>query len=392
MSRTHVMARLALLSAGLASCDRPTSNPSQSATTSRPESLEAAKTLNCEQGFEAFSKTLYPLLRSRCAHCHDINSPEGSDAPKYVVADPRVPYHFIANMVNFQNIRTSKIVKRAGNGHCKDYSEQGYDCAVTTDDAAAAVQNWWDEGEKFCAAGFQFKTNAIPVPETMPEFPSQNFTTLRFSLAHLGAQFAGVQFEVGVQRFQKPTSEVEGAYRFLFPRILSSEKTIAIEGIQIVVNDLVDGSASQWASIKQTVNADQLPETGLHSFATLSPKPIIVLQRNTIDNISFIFDSLKVVDTQLACRELAAFESDVKPVLAAKCGSCHTGVHPTVTKRLSFSGSSADVCAAVLQRSSFPFRQSTLVQFAAARINNHDLTLDAVSIDRMQKWADKEIQ
>ena len=85
-----------------------------------------------EKSIAAFTKTLHPVLQTKCGSCHGA-----SQAPTFAVADAKTAHGLIlsAQLVSFSNIENSDLVKKVDEGH------QGFD-TTDGDEIGTEISDW----------------------------------------------------------------------------------------------------------------------------------------------------------------------------------------------------------------------------------------------------------
>jgi hypothetical protein len=117
--------------------------------------LAMSPTFDMQSSLQAFTHTVYPILRDRCKQCHS-DPPEGKgQLPMHANADPAVAHTFALTRVNLRQVPMSRLVQRQGiEGHnCWG------DCAQNSKEIQTQVQAWAD------AVKSSLPVSTLPVPD-----------------------------------------------------------------------------------------------------------------------------------------------------------------------------------------------------------------------------------
>lgn len=89
---------------------------------------------------EAFTQTLYPLLKENCSQCHsaEVTTASGAQAPLIADIDPELAHEYALTQVFFESPELSRISQRLkiDRHHCQT------DCATAGATFTAAIQAW----------------------------------------------------------------------------------------------------------------------------------------------------------------------------------------------------------------------------------------------------------
>lgn len=80
---------------------------------------------------EGFKQSVYPLVTEKCSSCHGA-----TQAPKFAVDDLDSAHATALGLVNFKDVRQSKLVTKSGDGHCGDT------CSKTQRLMTDAIELW----------------------------------------------------------------------------------------------------------------------------------------------------------------------------------------------------------------------------------------------------------
>lgn len=335
----------------------------------------------CDEGVNAFKTSVHPLLRDRCVKCHDSeHNPQDPLGPTFAVADAAKSYSSLLAYQNFDDIANSNFVKKGGNMHC--LNTYGYDCKTAAPEVAAAVQAWWDGGEKTCPRKGKFFTGQLPIPANLPD-RSQGFLKMRWDLGNIGPLLRNSSFEMEAQLFASPADDNAGAYRFRKPRIVTPTRTIILKDVKILSNGRFNPLEDAFRPIDQTVAPGAVPTDASvpTPFPVLSSKAQIVLASGSQDQIMVSFEDLRNVTTAIQCKALDKFQSDVLPLLEFRnCYQCHSGGTTSLPGSLPANAQfamnvpAADLCKAFIQRiSRQSFEKSPIATYPALAVNGHPL-------------------
>jgi hypothetical protein len=200
----------------------------------------------CEDGVEAFSKTLHPQLVINCSSCHG----EGGSSAKHSVSNSREAYTLARKFVDFSQIQNSKFYKKVSRAHWLDYDSDAKGMTVSQIDSL--LQAWWQEGEKNCPSPFGFETRPIAVPDNIPDRASGNYIKLSFDLGETKPIFKNCYFDIEAQIFLEKTSAVPRSYRFRDPRIHCKNGSLRLNQIRIIL----DGSTQSFENVYDDLNLD----------------------------------------------------------------------------------------------------------------------------------------
>ena len=228
------------LALGFSACTKPANPPDVVVPTAN---IYHGADDSCPDGIAAFNKNLYtPILRQNCIECHDQNG----DGPPHSTADVNASYALIKTYVDFAQIDKSRIISRVKSQHWLNYDPKA--TGTTVDLMTAALQNWFDQGEKSCPNSATAQSSMTLIPTTLPVYPDDHFTTLTWKLDSLGSAFVGSQFSVDIQIFSAATSTTLAAYRLKQPRFASLKPGVKIGGVQLYLNQKLQVTSNAWAT------------------------------------------------------------------------------------------------------------------------------------------------
>ncbi len=193
---------------------------------SKPLALMA---LGCDLGREAFKSEFFDFIRSSsvCVYCH---GGQNESAPAWAVGDVDVSYRRVRSFVDFDDVSSSTIVIRAGNGHCgSGCQNESFQRELIT-----RITQWWEKGESECER-YQ-KSSEVIVPETVS---SSGYSTMEFSLDSIGEVWRGYKFRIEIKALEGKEPGKLAAYIFRHPQMVfpnTVEKKVHISGIRIFIN------------------------------------------------------------------------------------------------------------------------------------------------------------
>ena len=330
----------------------------------------------CDMGFVAFKNTVFPLIRNKCATCHDSPAIGPIQGPAHSVQDPEVAYKRVSGYMNFDSIMQSQFLIKGGNNHCAAY---GIQCNVSVNDLKTSLQAWMDLGQKTCPPAFKLVTQPSVIPADLPLTSTGNWKRIQFKLDSLGDDFGGTFMDIEVQQFALPSPDHPGAYRFRNPRLATPDQAFAVKGIHFFVNGKRDSRENMFTTVNVKVNNHKInAESNASDFPVLSTKTLIVLQDKAMgDQISLAFDRLEAIPNPM-CKAPEVFRNKVMPILVKRsCVECHgggtdEGVDADAMKAMSLKGTEAKVCSEFLQRVNWTdFTLSPIVQLPLNGMNGH---------------------
>lgn len=347
----------------------------------------------CTQGLEAYSKTVYPLVRERCTKCHNDGSGEIADGPDFASANMTTSYLHVKNLVNFANMPKSKLVETGGNLHC--LLQYGYPCNTDGQELLQNIQRWWEQGEKECPSAGNYFTLGTKLPENMPT-QDQGFTTLRWPLKHIGGPLVGGVFEVEIQKFGESPTDQRPAYRFRRPRLaLPAGGKVLVKDIKVLINGQYDQLANSYTKIENVVEGRKFDMNDrILPFPNLSNRNLILLGNNkATDQISVSFGDLSESRLVTQCKNMAQFNEQIGSFIKARnCVGCHAQ-NPEVNlasafKRLALDVSKEDQCRLMKERIevAYPYL-SSIVDYVVRGNGVHAQVANSVD-EFLPRWLD----
>lgn len=318
----------------------------------------------CPDGIAAFTKNVYtPILRQSCVECHD----ENEDGPPHSTADVQASYAAIKSYVDFAQLDKSRLVSRVKSQHWVNYDPKA--TGTTVPIITAALQSWFDEGEKSCPNAATQISTSLSIPTQLPVYPEDKFVNMSWKLDSLGAAFVGSQFSMDVQLFAAPTTTTPGAYRLRKPKFASLKPGVKIGGIEIFLNQKLQQTASAWGNLNAEigghiplakVNKDDVFATA----PTLSSRHVIILQDQAAgDVLSVAFTGLQF-SAAPACKALPVFQSKILPAVKQNsCVICHSPPAKNAIGAgdiLNFAVSDDVACALTRERADFAHPESSV--------------------------------
>ncbi len=340
----------------------------------------------CEEGLAGFRKNVHELLKSRCIECHD----ESGSGPTHTVLDPKQSYLKVLKYVDFANIQRSKFVTKGGNGHCRD-NDGSPDCGASPEELQAAIQAWWNEGERTCVAQSSpgaLTTKALPLPAELPSTEDE-FVPMEWNLGEVRPALKDIIFKVWVQQYSKPSSTTRETYRFRGPKIYSkvplSGQSFEVKGIRILVNGVLDPLADSYSRLHvHTDDQNAVP-------FLLSTRDLVVLagQGSQNDQISVTFEEIDL-QSQVECRDLEHFKTALSTTQEL-CSSCHMGAGERATQAWDLRGAPEQICLRYLTRINKDFvTRSPLVQLNLGYNGHLDSGEIKDILEEIRKWLKKE--
>lgn len=380
---------------GFSACTKPTSPPDVIVPAA---SVFRGADDTCPDGIAAFTKNLYtPILRQNCVECHD----ENGAGPPHSTADVNASYALIKTYVDFAQIDKSRIVSRVKSQHWLNYNPKA--TGTTVDLMTAALQNWFDQGEKSCPNSTTPQSSMTLVPTNLPVYPDDHFMTLTWKLDSLGSAFVGSQFSVDMQMFVAASSTTPAAYRLKQPRFASMKPGVKIGGIQLYLNQKLQVTSNAWATINAEIGGHiaAAKATGDDVFTTapiLSPRHVILLQdQPTGDSLSVAFTGLQFT-TAPTCKSLATFQAKILPVIQQNsCVICHSLASQNAIgagQFLNFAVADDVACALARERSDFVHPANSvffLLGFTEALDHPPAINLPASFTQDWANWVKSEI-
>jgi hypothetical protein len=310
-----------------------------------PHAFHPSPRTGCQQGIDAFGKTLHVMLRTYCAHCHDTAGP----GPAHSVDDVQQSYAAIMGYVNWSDMDNSYLVTKGGNLHC--LHEYGYDCKMTGTDIQAQLHAWWDQGQKSCPAGGKYVSKPAAVPSPLPS--GSDFAPIEWDL---NALVDGATLDAEIQQFAD--SRGQTYYLVRKPRLNTPKHTLHVENIAFLVNGKLDSFANEFSMVQATVPPlGDVVEGDPSPYPVLSSSVAMVMQDQAgKDELSVTFETLDAA-TAPVCKHLDMYRQSVVPAVAARgCYSCHGGGdehlagRPPANQMMNMDGDDAAVCATLLLR------------------------------------------
>ncbi len=280
---------------------------------------------DCEPSFLAFSAKMHPLLRAKCAGCHDAAGP----GPGHSVADAREAYRAATNLVNFDNLPESSFISMTRNRHWLEHDSRAE--GASTAEIQAALEAWWTHGANQCHGLNGFVTTSIPLPADLPTLESGKFKALRWDLSLLAPKVPGLEnayFEIEAQRFNAAGTGFPGSFRWRKPRIATERAAVAFRGIRILLNKTFNPLENAYLGLFGVVPPGPVfaGAESLGEFPVLSSSPMILIEKRGFgDEVSIAFDKISVA-APMGCKNQAGFQSNAIPAfVAGKCFDCHGG-------------------------------------------------------------------
>ncbi|MGZ3660344.1 MAG: hypothetical protein ACXVCK_09625, partial [Bdellovibrionota bacterium] len=253
--------------------------------------------------------------------------------------------------VNLTNPANSRLVQRLS----QDMHNCWSSCATNASDMQAAIAKWnsmiqapvvtTGTGTSTSTATtvapvVRVNTIEVTIPATIPG-PGElaaNFTTLSFPLASnadtIVPDITGATFSIDVQKFDN------FSYRVRNPRITSTATPVYVSDVRISVNGVIRANDTTYSLLDQVV---PMSTTG----TILSPASMVMLMDKGagIDQLAISFVKIQA-SAAGGCKNLALWQSAVKPVTVTSCNRCHSAGNSfdMVT------GTDANICARFLGR------------------------------------------
>jgi hypothetical protein len=330
---------------GIAACG---ANGSRDGDTSEaPSSIESTDTSPvCASGFSSFKTAFLPKIETEaCVRCHKGANPS---APPWLVGKDSQIYSNAKNYVNFADLESSRLVIRAGNGHC------GGDCnEAMRGRMRTYLQNWWDGGESTCDQSFRLRTQPVRVPA---DLPSDRFITLSWDLKTVDVSLRGVSMNVEIRKFTDAAGPVPGSYIIRRPRFIASQAIpVAVGRVRVLNNGTFQEATNQFERINAVVSPDVETDQAM-SYPVLSAEQTIVVEQHPgTDELTLAFDKLARMPERRECKVMDQFRAKVMPTVQARsCLGCHTSfgaaASQTAISRFDMGGTDQELCAKFLAR------------------------------------------
>jgi len=297
----------------------------------------------------AFKATVYPIVTAHCAACHtSINQPFFAGPSEQSDHDALVN----AGKVNLDNPAASRLVQRLG----QDMHNCWSNCASNASDMQAAIAQWKSLLQAAAAPAPPSAVTApapvvrvnsveLPVPANVPG-PGEaaaNFMTLTWTLASAAdtivPDITGATFSLDIQKFDN------FSYRVRNPRILSPTTAVYVSDVRISVNGAIRSNDTTYSLVDQIVAMSA-------GGTILSPASMVMLMDKGpgVDKLALSFVKINA-SASGGCKNLAGFQSAVKPVMQISCVRCHNAGNSfdMVT------GTDANICARTLGRVNLTF-------------------------------------
>ena len=116
---------------------------------------QTAPGFNMEASLQAFTSSVYPVLREHCGRCHSTDGT--GQLPMHADVDPAIAHQFALTRVNLRQVPASRLVQRQGveGHHC-----WSNDCKADSALMQQKVQQWADAVKPYLA------TSTLPVPDS----------------------------------------------------------------------------------------------------------------------------------------------------------------------------------------------------------------------------------
>lgn len=339
--------------------------------------------LACNEGFEAFQKTVFEKVRRDCVKCHDGKRPE---APPFAVNDPQKSYQHLLNYMNFGKIEESILVFRAGNGHCKEESCE-FESGLEMEEKA---REWWNSGEKSCNRNGKYFSAEVALPEKLPT-PKEGFQTLTFDLSPIDRSLEGISFQFDIQEYIPTSNVTKGAYRIRSPRFIGGQKAIKVKDIKILLNGMYDSVYNAYTFLSKTVPFVRLDESKMVT-PVLSGLTLILLKDGLANpKLSVSFMEINIAE-EAPCISKDIFKRKVIPTLfRMRCDTCHNNeISSTGTRILNMEDEPGVICqsaTALVDRDSF--YMSPLIAYPTRGHLGHESLGDVETrefIDAVKLW------
>jgi hypothetical protein len=239
--------------------------------------------VTCEDGLEAFKKTLHPKLVISCSKCHGDNG----TAAKHSVSDSRLAYGIARTFVDFSQIQKSKFYKKVRSAHWLEHDDSATGMTITEMDQY--LNDWWKTGESSCPSPFAFQTTAVEIPKNLPHRTSNQFQKISWNLGETSSSLKGCTASVEAQLFVDQSGSIPKSYRLKNPSIACDSGVMKISGLRF----LIDGSTQSFENVYDDVN-EEIKHNG--QSVVLSSEFLIIISRlEAKEVLSIGFNQLEIV-------------------------------------------------------------------------------------------------
>jgi hypothetical protein len=325
----------------------------------------AATTGSSSSSVAAFQASVYPLVTAHCASCH-----AATNQPFFATADVRADHDAIVNngKVNLDAPASSRLVQRLG--------QDNHNCWSTCSSNAMEMQNaiaTWASMIKTApptasstststtttvTPAPRMNTIEVLVPANIPGPGGMAFSTLSFPLANatdtIVPDVTDATFLLDIQKFD--------AFSYLVrnPRIQTTTSAVYVSDVRIAINGVIRANDTTYSLV------DQIVPIGT---TILSPASLVTLMDKGVgvDKLAISFVQVKVAAAS-GCKNLAGWQSSVKPVMQTSCVRCHVAGN----KFDMASGTDAAICARTLGRVDTAFPSNSKLVTYPLTGNGHD--------------------
>jgi hypothetical protein len=336
----------------------------------RPGATTATSTTGAVSGgagsVAAFKATVYPLVTAHCAQCHT-----GTNQPFFAGSDAQSDHDALVQngKVDLANPANSRLVQRLG----QDMHNCWGDCASNAATMKAAIALWASMMQSSTTSSGSTSTNTsttttpavrmntieVTVPSTIPGPGGTAFATMSWTLASaadtITPDIPGATFMLDIQKFD------QYSYLVRNPRIASPSTAVYVADIRISVNGVIRSNDTTFSLV------NLISPMGTTA-TSLSPASMVMLMDKGAGTDQFSISFAKVMASAAGgCKNLAGWQSAVKPVMQATCVRCHNAGNSFDMAN----GTDAQICGRTLGRidTSFP-SNSILVTYPLTGTNH----------------------
>ncbi len=348
-----------------------------------------------------FAPTVYPIFSANgCTGCHD----GVSNAAPYAFAgsDPASAYSYARKFSDFNSPASSRFVSKMGEMH-----QCGSNCSSIADDFETQIGIWAAAEAGLppldCSGGNKTRVMTTTVRVSPTDLSTTASKLYRFNLALANPPIQSAGFEISAKLYTAPSAGSFGSYIFSAPKIgFSGALNYHISNIELVINGAESLTATNF------LTADFVVAPGSFSFPAAAwafpllseTSQLLVFERAQGDDIAFSFDYAETdepadINTNVAsCLQEAKFNTDVAPILAAKCTSCHGGANVTATGLFPMS-LGVDLCGQALAKSNTQDPPSSLLHNKPRQLNglfhpSINPALSTADVNKMNDWISAE--
>jgi hypothetical protein len=346
-------------------------------------------------GLDAFTSIMVPLFaNAKCTSCHT------TQAPQFASSDKMNAYSSARTALNLVTPASSKLVSKAGDGHCDPT------CQILPSATWITAVEQWAEAENRIPTEDPGPGTVNPGPVVSVDGPPAFVTSTlllgatrlasaeTFSLAARGAAFANVSFVVTVT---DPAPGVSNAAQFAKVQLVNrSASPVLVEGIRIFqsADSVVDPANPADYKIDTGKAYTQVSAVvAPNSSATLGTAEVVLDKADGL-YVAFGFQKLEVSALK-TCKAQTYFNTNVGPVMNTSCMNCHGATAGNAGARTAWTMSTNmnTLCSQALQQADLnsPINSSVIQRpFYGASGHPNVGGLNDTILDRFVEWITRE--